>query len=375
MGRQRASVAPRRLVAHIEEDHHHVLAPILNAIGAKRLPFGGNVLLHLDSHPDLLLPRALTAEVCLDKRQLLECVSIENWILPCAFLGVINRIVWVRPPWAAQIPSGRYHFHVGREHATGRLRLTALESYFLSEALTVPLADLADPQPVDLLVVELNGREEERIMDFVGPPDECSLLLDVDLDFFSTANPFLDVYARAQLYDRLRRLYHFDPVPQLATGHERLRLGLESSQRRDRLLDRLEHVFQHLQVNRSLTGYMGPGEVYLDAVGEIFQSLTDNYPDEAIDWDLVHCAGCTCDDTELPHHVSSNIEIDGLLERFENLAGRLPRPNMITVARSTQDEFCPPHQVEAIQNKLVSLLERLYPDVDVRFDYEENESS
>ncbi|TRY71495.1 hypothetical protein TCAL_12613 [Tigriopus californicus] len=367
--------SPLALAAHIEEDHHDVLWPLLSAIGAKRLPFTGHILVHLDSHPDLLLPRSLTAEACRDKRQLLQQVSIENWILPCAFLGVINRIVWVRPPWSDQIPSGRYQFHVGREQATGNLRLTALESYFLSEALTVPLADLTEPQLVDLLVVELNGREEHRIMDFVGPPDEYSLLLDVDLDFFSTTNPFLGLYERAQLYPRLRQLYHFDSVPSLATGYERLRLGLESSQRRDRLLDRLEDVFKHLQVHRSLSGYIGPGEVYLDVVSELFQSLTDHYSDEDIDWDLVHCAGCTCDDSELPHHISTDLEIDGLLEHVENLLGRLPRPNMVTVARSSRDEFCPPHQVESIQSKLVSLLERLYADIDVRFDYKDDEST
>jgi hypothetical protein len=41
-----------------EEDHHDVLPHIYKAIGAKYLPLEKNTLVHLDSHPDLLIPKA-----------------------------------------------------------------------------------------------------------------------------------------------------------------------------------------------------------------------------------------------------------------------------------------------------------------------------
>lgn len=44
----------------------------------------------------------------------------------------------------------------------------------------------------------------------------------------------------------------------------------------------------------------------------------------------VHSAGTT---TELPHHISSDEEIDELMIKFENLLKVLPRPNMVTIAR------------------------------------------
>jgi len=37
--------------------------------------------------------------------------------------------------------------------------------------------------------------------------------------------------------------------------------------------------------------------------------------------------------TELPHHVSSEKEIENLLKEFKNLLEYLPRPNLITIAR------------------------------------------
>jgi hypothetical protein len=36
-------------------------------------------------------------------------------------------------------------------------------------------------------------------------------ILDIDLDFFSTRNPFRGLYENANLYSRLRELYNFQP--------------------------------------------------------------------------------------------------------------------------------------------------------------------
>ena len=38
-------------------------------------------------------------------------------------------------------------------------------------------------------------------------------ILDIDLDFYSTLNPFVSLYREANLYPQLRDLYTFQPVP------------------------------------------------------------------------------------------------------------------------------------------------------------------
>lgn len=47
----------------------------------------------------------------------------------------------------------------------------------------------------------------------------------------------------------------------------------------------------------------------------------------------VHQAGLTCDYVELPHHVSTEDEIKGLLQSVKVLLTDLPKPTLVTVAR------------------------------------------
>lgn len=47
----------------------------------------------------------------------------------------------------------------------------------------------------------------------------------------------------------------------------------------------------------------------------------------------IHQAGLTCDYSELPHHVSSEIEIEGLMQSMKHLLKHLPKPTLVTLAR------------------------------------------
>ena len=353
---------PGQIPVHIEEDHHHVLEHILSGIGSKRLPFSGNALLHFDSHPDMLLPRKLQPALCMDKRALLDCVSIENWILPCAFLGVINKIVWVCPPWAGQIPHGLHRFLIGKHRESGYVRVTCTESYFLSEGITCREDELEDTKEVELLVHELGferGSEKKarELADFLS--ETKSLILDVDLDFYSTKNPFLELHAKAGLYAKLKELYVFECVPDNLSPKDKAERAITSCQKRTQLLDELLSIFAHLDQYDDLKNYAGPGTAHLDQVRAIKEAIDENCVDEPVDWLLVHDAGCTCDNTDLPHHVSSTEEVSSLFERtLELLAGCVPErtvPKMVTVARSTEDDFCPKNQVEDIQGSLMKV--------------------
>ncbi len=82
----------RQLRLHVEEDHHHVLHHLLRGVGAKQVPLEGVALIHLDSHPDLLLPRSLGPEAAMDRRALMQEVSIENWIMPMVYMGIVDKV-------------------------------------------------------------------------------------------------------------------------------------------------------------------------------------------------------------------------------------------------------------------------------------------
>ena len=114
----------------VEEDHHHVLPHIFRCVGAKNLPTVGNALVHFDSHPDLLLPSDIVANDVKNINSLYDKLSIENWILPACFLGVIDTVVWVAPPWSNQIPEGQYDFVIGKHNRTNKVQ-KKLQNFFL----------------------------------------------------------------------------------------------------------------------------------------------------------------------------------------------------------------------------------------------------
>ena len=70
-------------------------------------------------------------------------------------------------------------------------------------------------------------------------------------------------------------------------------------------------------------------------VQHLCKEMTTFYKDSDIDWDIIHNAGCTIDDTELPHHETSKADIDRFIEGpFRSFLTALPtNPTIITIAR------------------------------------------
>ena len=67
--------------------------------------------------------------------------------------------------------------------------------------------------------------------------------------------------------------------------------------------------------------------------------------DGIVDYDWLHEAGCTCDDSELPHHISTKDEIKRLMQKVKFLLKNLPRPELVTIARLV----CERHVLECLR--------------------------
>ena len=79
---------------------HH----LLRCAGAGRIPLDPKVtMVHFDSHPDLLLPSDVTDQEVRDVPVLMERLSIESWIMPLVYMGILDTVVWVRPWWSKQV--------------------------------------------------------------------------------------------------------------------------------------------------------------------------------------------------------------------------------------------------------------------------------
>uniref|UniRef100_H2U313 Chromosome 5 open reading frame 22 n=1 Tax=Takifugu rubripes TaxID=31033 RepID=H2U313_TAKRU len=413
----------KELPVWIVEDHHDVVGHIYRAIASRHLPQNNIKLVHLDSHPDLLIPVKMSADTVFDKEKLFSELSIENWIMPMVYAGHVSSVAWLHPYWAQQITEGDHQMIIGRDSSTTTIRLTSTENYFLSDGLYVSKEHLENPKPLRLNVVKVNPikailcEDTDRL--FLKKPriDEnipgeascsqfrCSLaspatggcngtnlwdeagdaegstsyivqrissllhetdpyILDIDLDFFSCKNPFKELYTQEQ-YAILKELYSFrGPGPD--ADEEQLD---DCVDHRIHQLEDLEAAFADLLEDDSeetVTHWASvPG---MASLASLVSSL--KLRDQCPDYEMVHQAGLTCDSVELPHHISTEDEIDRLIEAVRLFLKALPKPTVVTLSRSSLDEYCPVEQVDSIQSRVLVLLESLYGSLNLHKDYE-----
>ncbi|XP_018909272.2 UPF0489 protein C5orf22 homolog isoform X1 [Bemisia tabaci] len=359
----------KELPVFVVENHNEVLPFIYRAMGSKHLPLEGNTLVHLDSHPDMLIPRGMPADTVWNQYDLFSQLSIENWIMPAAYAGHFSKLVWIKPPWAHQIPDGQYNFSIGKNKSNSEIRVTCLEAYFLAEGLYSHEAELESARQVTLHVITMGRSEVKLSPDSEHQEDDFTAIkeiiekyvsagepyiLDVDLDFFSTRNPFKTLYENAGLHERLKELYKFQPP----ADRTDLKSVAECVSVREKQLNELHAIFSHLQSGGTVDTYPDQSSSRLEAVKGIAESVRQFYNE--VEWEVIHDAGCTMDDTELPHHVTSVPTLQRLLNStFDSFLQVLPgKPTLVTISRSSEDDYCPPENVDFIENSVLGILRK-----------------
>ncbi|GIY03917.1 uncharacterized protein CDAR_468491 [Caerostris darwini] len=122
-------------------------------------------------------------------------------------------------------------------------RLSCTQSYFVSELSWCPEGDLQGARDVELQVCtlgsplessEAEGDSQVTPSTETGPTrmrsdltadmkkkmDTCPYVLDIDLDFFSTRNPFYSIFNEEQ-FNVLRKLYHYEHPSELTEEESR----------------------------------------------------------------------------------------------------------------------------------------------------------
>lgn len=343
----------RKIPVFIVENHNDVLELLLPSLANRYLPFQNNLMIHFDSHPDCCVPRSMPAETVCNRSLLLESLSIENWLIPMAYGGFINEIVWIHPSFAHQISDGLHCFSVGE--AEGKICVSSSLDYFLSDGSYKKEELLNNKKPLKLHVKEI----DESLNEMIG---DAPWLLDIDLDYFSTLNPFKEIYPKASTYEKLKEIFHIEKNYNVDDPS-----SIESYvEARNRHLDFFERIFQHMAQNGNLEKF----EINDERMREKFnltkaliESLCHHYSIYDIDWFIINDAGCTTDEDEfqLPHHESTEKEIKDSIKRFEIFLKSIKNnPEMITISRSSIDGYTPTSQVEMIQEMVLEILNDVY---------------
>jgi hypothetical protein len=367
---------------YVVEDHNDALEKIYKEIGSKLIQFNNLTLIHFDSHPDLGLSRTLNDEQVFNKDLLYSNLSIENWILPACYAGHINKIVWVKPKWANQIKSGKYEFYIGVDKKSGYIRVSCMLSYFLTELVYSHQDNLINKKPVILYVIDFNDLlklndgsscfKNEIFLLLEQKSSQTQLkdiIIDIDLDFFSTLDPFKELFQNDYAYGIFKKLYYL-PVP---TNDDNFEENYEIFK-----IKKQEHM------NRIL-GYLTKSSDDDDAsifenkelyglVKEYSGLIRDN---SSLNIDILHCFGEGIDETGLPHHKTSTEELKPMFDSLETFLKEFfldmnLLPGLITIARSSLDDYCPTDQVDFIQNEVIMKLKLVF-DISINsivYDYD-----
>ena len=87
--------------------HHHVLRHWLRVAEQGGLPRSGVTVVHLDGHPDLGVPtEPMAAAWPARAEQLVATLDIATFQLAAVRVGLVDRIVWLRPAFAHQLADG-----------------------------------------------------------------------------------------------------------------------------------------------------------------------------------------------------------------------------------------------------------------------------
>lgn len=196
--------------------------------------------------------------------------------------------------------------------------------------------------------------------------DSTRWILDIDLTFFSTINPFIGLYQKAQAYPMIEDLFSYE-LPENNTPEE-----IERCQKhREEKIKELEQIFKYLDENRAMPKTDNPSEFY-KKVEELKTKIEEHFNDEHIDWKHIFDAGCVSNKFQMPvHHTERDKVLEFMEGSFCKFLDCFPcPPAVITIARSCEyDCFVPMKDCNFIEQSLVQFLEKKFSIVEPEMPY------
>jgi hypothetical protein len=172
-----------------------------------------------------------------------------------------------------------------------------------------------------------------------------SLILDIDLDFFSTKDPFQQMFPNITDYDLFKSIYK-----SLSNLPNQSEINLRYESFLNDKLNKLDELFNYLSGNSNEWKMSIIKKEDLDNLITIVNKYN-------LDIEIIHEYGSCLDDKPLPHHVSTIEEINEMFDKFvlflnKYLSNKIV-PDLVTIARSSEDDYCPLEQVDFIEQEFL----------------------
>ncbi|KAE8899191.1 hypothetical protein PF005_g10178 [Phytophthora fragariae] len=367
----------------IVDDHHHCLRDIHLAIRQRLLPFTDIHVLHVDAHPDLSFPAAMDTAAIFQPETLYDALDdsvagIAEFLLPLVFAGHVSQVTWLKPSWATQMPTGAFKQLTIGKRKSDALGVASELPHFVEDELFCPLDEMvaSSIRYWDLFATETSLSAEAAAVSAEAIDNarrkSKGYVLDIDLDYFSTWDPF-----RKDLETRIGESA-VKIVAQVfsCVRYKRSRLESMTAIQRDserktfrELINRLTAVDTQdwTQVVSELA-VLYADDVDVEALFGNFAQLLERYRDDEATRSEIWAAGPFLD---LPHHESSSEEIHNMVTELEQflhshaLDAANP-PAIVTIAKSTGDEYLPPHQLDHVLASVLQILERVFGELSTK---------
>jgi len=363
MSRQSGSRQELQTPLVVVESHQHVLEHIHHVLRKNRGLLKGWNLVHYDAHPDMACSLTIPANFCfaprLDETNSLydrldeTSTGISEWILPLFLAASLQNIHWIKPIFSQQLPMGISTFNVGVFTGTQE----KVESFLELNDRAVVRVDFNHPYYMDDKVVENNLHLTKKVNLKVSHAEEgvfdsettAPWMLDICLDYFVCQNPFVtDIQNIDEEFSKV-----VVSLQQKGTA-----IAQESNEyllRRDQFFNAFRSFLLKTDQGQKLKQYFGKQDIGKDV--EDLQEILFKYPK------LREMTVDALPYLSMPH----NFQLPSLdvIEESVNLAIReiqtiKNRPFLITIARSSDDGFCPQSLVDKLQSYLLEKLHALY---------------
>jgi len=354
----------------IVESHQHALEHYHSVIRKFKI-FEPWFMIHFDAHPDLACPQCPAVacfsprqEMALTQKNLYELLDlsetgIAEWIIPLVMAAELKTINWVKPGFSSQFPLGRHVYNVGAYHDDSSSESSPVQSfldlpdtaiiqtdfdtsYYQDDGAVVQSSSLLLAQQLELVVTELPTKT------FVACDDNKQRwALDICLDYFACQNPFLSDIDKVNPA-ATKALLSF--MRDAEVGPERTSADLKQMVATALMED------ENMTIMDQLAKYFGSAETAIVHVNTLKQH-TDK------DSSLRSLVLKAIPNWDMPHDASSADKekiIEAISQMEEALKDCTSAPFLITICRSSDDEFTPPWLVEFIQQQVLELLDRIF---------------